>query len=212
MRYKSCILLLAVFYISCKKKPVNPQAIKLYKSVMDSYIRSSYTKRGMENAVTGLNKAIKIDTNYFAAYESKFGFELLLKHYQDAILTGKQMVRLSPNNITIRMQMGVVYENSGDKVTAEKYYNQGLSMYNKLLDTMSSDNKMCKEIEFEKVLGLIFLHQEQKGYGLIKDLFNKEPDAGIKQMYQQFMNTSREDLLTGRRDTVTTTSGNAILK
>ena len=56
---------------------------------------------------------------------------------------------------------------------------------------------------------LIILHQEQKGRSIIKELYDKEPNADIKQMYQQYMNMSREDLINGKTVSSTTVSENA---
>jgi tetratricopeptide (TPR) repeat protein len=196
MKYKLIILLSTVVLFSCKHSKYDPEAIKLNNKAVA--IKMNYlpgTKPGLDDAIILLDSATKIDSNYVIAYWNKFIFQNKLKRYNDALLTGKRIIKLRPKIVTYRVIEGVVYEKTGDKLTAEKYYNQGLLIYNKLLDTMNSNNKMYKQLEFEKASDLIFLHQEQKGLSIIKDLYDKETDSRLKIMYRQFMNISRENLL-----------------
>jgi len=216
MKYRLLILLFAGCLFGCKSKAqkiaIKPEAIKLNKIAMDTLIKGADRVKALAAAVTLLNKATEIDSNYFIGYSNKFSYQTELKEYDKALITGKRMMKLRPNNVTIKMQVGIVYEKTGDKVAAIQCYNQGLSIYDKLLDTMNVNNPAYKELLFEKASDLVLLHQEQKGYSIMRELYDKEANTDIKQMYKQYINMSREDMISGKGETMATISENVNVK
>ena len=115
-----------------------------------------------KKAISLLDEATKIDTDYLIAYWNKFGFQCHLKRYKDALVSGKQMLRLTPHDQTIKFLMGKIYDKLGDTVRARVYYKDYLLYCDRTLDTMSTSNKQRKGIEEYKAITLIMLGQRQR--------------------------------------------------
>jgi tetratricopeptide (TPR) repeat protein len=198
---KLAILVLVVSSLSCKsshaQKKINPEALKLGKMVYDSLRKAGNNPKALPYAITMLDKATAIDTNYFSAYQDKFIFQTELKRYSDALITAKHLLVLRPKNVEIKDKVAMAYERAGDSLTAAKYYKSALSTYKEILDTMSVNNPSYKIFKMEEATDLIMLNQQKDGYGLLKQLYNDETDPNYKPMYQQFMNMSRNDMLYG---------------
>lgn len=94
--------------------------------------------------------------------------------------------------------VGETFEKMGDTITAAEYYRSSLSILDNILDTMKvSDKKNYKSTMVNKAIVLILLNQPKKGYGILKDLYNKETSENYKQMLQTFINFTRHDVIYG---------------
>lgn len=149
----------------------------------------------IENAISLLNQAIRVDSNYYKAYSNKFMFETQLQQYKNAMLTGKQMIKLRPDNVETMVSVGSACERAGDTLLSAKYYGRALLILDKVLDTMSVKNNAYKTLQIGKAIDLILLHQPQKGYGIFKNISEKETDPNLKQYFQSLLHSSRHDFL-----------------
>jgi tetratricopeptide (TPR) repeat protein len=208
---KLSILVFVMYCLSCKpshsQKKINPEARKLNDSAVGSRFSVKYNNpnQALEHSINLLNQAIKLDSNYFTAYWNKFVFKGDLKQYNKAILTGKQMMGLRPQNASIKFIVGETYEKMGDTITSAEYYRSSLSMLNNILDTIKvSDNKNYKSTMVNKAIVLILLNQPEKGYSILKDLYNKENSENYKSTLQTFMNFTRRDFIYGKTTTTVT--------
>jgi tetratricopeptide (TPR) repeat protein len=161
-----------------------------------------------KKAIELLNKATQIDSNYFIAYWNKSAFENHLKRYKDALATGKQMIRLKPNDTTIRYLVGKTYYKTGDTIQAKVYYQDYLTYCNKTLDTMSIKNRHYKDVALEKGIVLLLLDQQQKGHEIFKKLY-QNADNEDKDMYSLYMRVTKADLIEGKE--LSMTVGNKII-
>jgi tetratricopeptide (TPR) repeat protein len=158
-----------------------------------------------EKAVGLLNKATQIDSNYFIAYFNKCGFQCHLKRYSDALITGKEMVRIAPNDATVKFFVGQIYYKTGDTIQARAYYQNYLDYCNKKLDTMSVKNRHYKDLELQKGLVLIWLDRQQDGVKVFKKLW-QDADDWEKDTYSLYMSVTKADLIDGKE--LTRTVGN----
>ena len=153
----------------------------------------------MENAISLLDLAIKIDSSYFTAYKNKFTFQTQLKQYANAKLTAKQMVTLRPNDADYKKIMaGGAFERAGDLSPATQYYKSALVTYNRVLDTMSVTDKGYRSLEIGKAMNLILLNKEKEGRDLLKGLLAKETDPAYKLLFEEYMNFNKHDILYGK--------------
>ncbi len=155
-----------------------------------------------EKAIGLLNKAIQIDSNYFIAYLNKFNFETLLKKYKDALVAAKEMVRLGPNDSTVKFMAGKMYDETGDTVNAKIYYQDYLKFCDHKLDTMSAKNRNYKFIEEQKAFVLILLNQADKGHDILKKLYSKSDDWE-KDFYTLDMRLTRTNMLEDKKLSIT---------
>ncbi|HTD39100.1 MAG TPA: hypothetical protein VK671_00670 [Mucilaginibacter sp.] len=199
---------LAIFAIiiclfSCRQKHTyNPEAIKLndsavlmQQSMAGVQLKARIGKDSFTKIqVALLNRATKIDSNYFLGYYSKFGIQYASNQYTDALVTGKEMLRLRPNDAVIKYLVGKIYDKTGDTIRARSYYKDYLSYCDHILDTMSKDNRQFKDTELQKALALILLNQPQKGHDILNKLY-QEADNWHKDSYLLYMRLTKADLL-----------------
>ncbi|MEO6852134.1 MAG: hypothetical protein ABI166_15940 [Mucilaginibacter sp.] len=141
-----------------------------------------------------LNRATKIDSNYFLGYWNKFPIQYALKQYANALATGKEMLRLKPKDTIVQFLVGKIYDQMGDTVIAKVYYKGYLIYCERKLDTMSRSSKQRSLVEFEKALVLILLNQPQKGHDILNKLY-KQADDWDKDRYLVYMRLKRADML-----------------
>jgi len=200
--YRVLVIAGLLFLFSCKdtnsKKVTDPEAIRLNNKAISSLNTATDINKGLEKAIGNLDEAIKIDGGYLQAYYNKFTFQNQLKQYANAIETGKHMIKLSPRNAELKMEVGETYAKSGDTTAAIPYFESALNIYNKVLDTMSVNNDLYKALKMEKAFDLIILHQEQQGYSMLNELIANERNRNYKAMYQRMLILKREDILNGQ--------------
>lgn len=198
---KLVILIVVACCLSCKsshsQQKINPEAVKLNNQALDLVMHSGGQENDkiFEKAIALLNQAIKMDSNYSNAYLNKFTDQNELKKYSDAIVTGKQLIALRPNNVNIKLMVGEDFEKLGDTTASVKYYDDALSGYNKILDTMSVNNKAYSSFLSSKAINLILLNRQKEGFEILNTMAAKETDHYLKQMYVQYLTMSRNDWL-----------------
>lgn len=215
-----------IFLFSCKQKHTyNPEAIKLNDSAV--MMKQSIAGFQLERRIGKdsfakiqlilLNKATKIDSDYLIAYWNKFGIQYALKQYSDVLVTGKEMVRLSPNDALVKYLVGKIYDKTGDTTRARVYYNYYLSYCDHILDTMSKNNKQLEQTKLQKALVLILLNQPQQGHDILEKLYEeaggkdknnnpytiKDNVHLDKDSYLLYMHLSKADLLVAKDTSIT---------
>ena len=199
MKYCVLILFFAGCLFSCKDpKSAIAEAIKLNNAAIDSLGRAKNVNKGLVTAIRLLDQAIEIDDHNLVAYYNKFTFQKQLKHYTEAITTGKQMVALAPRNAEMKVELGEVYAKTGDTVKAMQYFKSGMAIYNKVLDTMRTTNDWYKTLKMESAVDLIILGEQKKGQAILNELVANEKNRNMKQLYQQITTLTRDDLLNGK--------------
>jgi len=195
-------LLTLTWYFSCAqpKHKINPEARKLNDSAFNMVFHAiSKDSAIYKNAIGLLDRAIKIDSNYFIAWWSKFSYQNELKDYKGALPTAKKMLTLKPNDPVAIMFTGEAYEKAGDSSSAVKYYKEALLKYNGILDTMSVKNYYYKSMETSKAIILILLNQQKQSRDMLQPIYQKETDSLYKSFYRDIMSYTRKEALLGKR-------------
>lgn len=220
------IVVSIMFLFSCKQKHAyNHEAIKFN----DSAVMMPNTMKGIQLHIhigkdsfakiqlALLNRATKIDSNYFIAYQNKFGIQYALKQYSDALVTGKEILRLRPQDAIFKYLVGKIYDKTGDTIRARTYYKDYLSYCDHILDTMPQSNKQLESIKLQKALVLILLNQPQQGHDILEKLYEeaggKDKNSNPytikdnllldKDSYLLYMHLSKADLLTAKDTSIT---------
>ena len=134
---------------------------------------------------------------------NKLNFESHLKRYKDALVAGKEMVRLAPNDAIIKFMAGKMYDETGDSTQAKAYYQNYLTFCDHKLDTMSAKNRNYKFMEEQKAFVLILLNQADKGYEIFKKLYAEAGDDWEKDNYILYMRLTRTNMLEDKELSVT---------
>ena len=191
---KIIILALSLNLFACKQQHINnPEAIKYNKAAMELYSKSG--GKNAKGAMELLDKAINVDSGYFWAYYNKRMLELQLKQYNDAITTGKEMIKRWPNNADNYGIVGTTYEMMNDSLLGRQYLKQALTKYDKILDSMRIKDDKYKYIAMTKGITLIMLGQDKQGNQFLKELYEKESDTLYKQEYLKYIGKTRKQIL-----------------
>lgn len=173
--------------------PVNPEAKKLNDSAVNIAMHSyDYAK-----AVTLLDKATLIDSNYFAAYRNKLSFQGLIKPFDvDKILTIlKSMNRLRPLDPEYYMNIGMIYFKKGDSTTSSLYFTNAISHFDNILDTIHTTNQGYEVLVMNKAYTLIFQGQDQKGHDLLQKLYESSKDTVMREMLFPVLGKTRQEII-----------------
>src|SRR5580658_916477 len=68
------------------------------KKLKDSATLIAMHQQDFVRAISLLDKATQIDSNYIGAYRNKLTFEMDLKHYDEALGVSLKILQLKPNN------------------------------------------------------------------------------------------------------------------
>ncbi|HZX59949.1 MAG TPA: hypothetical protein VFE54_14530 [Mucilaginibacter sp.] len=143
----------------------------------------------------------KSDSHIFGSYIRKFNSQVHLKQNDSAIVTGKQIIRIRPNNAYYTYQIGELYEKTGDSITAIGYYKHALSIFNSALDTMDTHSWRYNFAKFEKAVVLMLLGQKDAGDSVINELLSVETMDSNKQYLLLIKSLSRKEFIYGSSKT-----------
>jgi tetratricopeptide (TPR) repeat protein len=191
-------LLLFFIIIACSQKQEtkkyipDPRAKLLNDSAINLSIQSP--PKNFEKAVAILDEATKIDSNYYAAYNSKLTFQVTLNRFNDALITAKNLIRITPESSTAHTNTGFIYWHLGDSVSAIDHFTKANELFDKVLDTMKKSGIRYETALMNKGLLLILIGQQQKGNDILNNLHNKSDETN-KWMFEQVLNKSRAEIL-----------------
>jgi tetratricopeptide (TPR) repeat protein len=94
-----------------------------------------------KKAISLLDKATLIDSNYFLGYSNKLLFYYQLKQFDKLIWTNNKLIQLRPLAHELYLRGGIFYEEIGDAESAKGYFNRSLKICNAVLDTMNTKNR-----------------------------------------------------------------------
>jgi tetratricopeptide (TPR) repeat protein len=191
------ILILAITFFSCsqgkRKHSINPDAKKLHDSAVDLVVHNmDYLK-----AITLLNQAIQIDSNYFSAYNSKFAFLGLSRSADlpEFLKTLKKLIELRPDLPDFYFYAGIISKKIGDSSLSKNYFDGAILHYDKILDSIKTDKVLKEVFTINKGIVLILLNQDTKGHNLLKQAYNWESDTAYKSNIDRLMNMSKQSLV-----------------
>ena len=153
----------------------NSRAIKLNNRAIDlySYVGGEpVSKRDsllLDSALVLLNKAIKIDTQYYLAYANKAMILSKFKKYPEAIEVLSYIVRIRPNYAEGFANQGFLYEKTGNYEKAVAKYHEAIEAY---LRRLNEPYKIIDRVNIQADIAfmLLFLDGKDKALQLIPKL------------------------------------------
>jgi tetratricopeptide (TPR) repeat protein len=172
----------------------DPAAVKLNNEAMRlaSFINNTDSAN---KAISLLDRATSIDSNYFLGYYNKLMFYGQLKQYDKAILTTNKLIKLRPSAHDLYLWGGLLYEKIGDTVSSQKYFQQSLTICDSVLDTMHIKNRDYFMIASNKAINLVMLGDSTKANEILKKLYENLDDQELKKMTILLMNKNKVELL-----------------
>ena len=148
------LLLLIIFsqLASCQYKP-DIKAVELLKKANEIGAKSFY-KDSIENnkALKLIDEAIRIDSKYLSAYQSKTIFLSAEKDIDGLLENNLKIIALRPNQPMWRIQRGLFLEIKGDRIKAQESYKLGLNKYKEILKRKEMNQDFNFRIEYISAL------------------------------------------------------------
>lgn len=146
-------------------------------------------------AISLLNKATTIDSNYLLGHYNKLMFYNQLKRFDQAVLTVNKLLQLRPTAHDLYLTGAVLYERLGDTVSSKPYFEKSLAICNNVLDTMSTKNRDYEMLVGNKAINLIMLGDQAEANELLKKLYDSQTDEELNKGRTFLINKNKKQLL-----------------
>jgi tetratricopeptide (TPR) repeat protein len=178
------------------KHKVDPKAVQLSDSAFKIVRQSFFNDSNQVKAIKLLDQATEIDSEYYRAYWNKLSLQDHLKKYDDAIRTAQHIMRIMKDNSPyFYFTVGQLYYKNNDSVMANKYFKDALNFYDKISDTITSDNHDYNSFLLSKGILLVVNNQEEKGKQLLKKAYDRESEGPQRKIIESIMTQSKRELL-----------------
>jgi tetratricopeptide (TPR) repeat protein len=165
-----CITLLAIacsltgIAQTIKHKPY-PKSKRIHDEAISLYLNYPTNKDSIKSVIAQLDKAIKLDSDYFSAWSNKLNFECQLKKYKNAVVTAQYMTKIFPWENDVLLSLGVLQYKTKQKEAAKATFTKLLQTYNALPEGgQISNNVKADQLNKGIVLMLTGMDKEGKAY------------------------------------------------
>lgn len=176
------------------KHKVDHAAVELNNKAM-TFVPFIDNADSAKKAISLLDKATTIDSNYFLGHFNKLMFFNQLKQFDKAVLTVNKLIKLRPAAHDLYLTGGILYEQLGDPISSKSYFEKSLAICNSVLDTMSTKNRDYKMLVGNKAVNLIMLGEQAKANELLKQLYDSQTNEEQKKWTASLMNKNKKELL-----------------
>jgi tetratricopeptide (TPR) repeat protein len=190
--------LLILNLYSCKQNAddttINQAAVELNNKAMTlvPFIKNADSAK---KAISLLDRATSIDSNYFLGHHNKIMFYSQLNQLDKAILTVNKLIELSPNAYDMYLKGGILHELIDDSISSKPYFERSLTICNAVLDTMSKTNSDYEMLVGNKAMNLKMLGDEAKANELLQQLYDSQTNKKNREAISLFMNKSKRELV-----------------
>ena len=178
-------------FLSCKQQESYSQA----KQLTDSASKVFQNTHNPLKALSLLNQAVEIDSNYVPALTSKLNFEMVSNMPDKALVTAMRLIKIKPEVSEYYTALGFIYEQKNDTISSKKIFLDAVARCDKKLDGMSKLNKDYDWILLGKASNLLFAGDERRANDILKELYDRSQDETFKGVIKSFMNKSKQQIL-----------------
>lgn len=172
---------------------LNNEAIELYSAVLGAPV-TRIDSLLLDSAIVLLNKAIKIDKQYYIAYANKAMVNSKLNKYNEAIKTLDDIVKLKTDYAEGILSQGFLFEKIADSINARNKYNKAIEAYLKRLHDPNEINKVNVQVDI--AFALLFTQGKDKSLQIIDTLSSWHPNNdAIKTMKMNILNFNKEKFI-----------------
>ncbi len=178
---------------------VDPAAVELNNKAMTlfEFIDNGDSAR---KAISFLDHATTIDSNYFLGHCNKLIFLNQLKQFGNAISTINKLIQLRPSAQDLYLTGGILYERIGDTISSKSYFEKSLTICFSVLDTMSNKDRDYEMLVTNKAINLIMLGQQERANKILQALYDTLPDDPeyenvTKKGIHSLMNKNKAELM-----------------
>lgn len=196
--FKMIFLLSSLSLFSCKQNlprhKVDPLAETLAKRAMALPLLFD-NPDSSKKAVSLLDSATQIDSDYYWAHYNKLLLLSNLKQFDKALVAVNNLIRLRPTRHDFYLNRGYLYHRLDDSNASKADYQRSLTICTKVLDTMSATNPGYDYFSLDKAISLIMLDDQEKGNQLLKEIYARQTDKDWKEYYGSYLNKTKDEIL-----------------
>ena len=196
LKFITTFLLITLYSCGQKsaKNKVDLAAVELNNKAM-KFVAFIDNPDSSKKAISLLDKATTIDSNYFLGHHNKLMFFNQLKQFDKAILTVNKLIQLRPSAHDLYLTGGILYERNGDTISSKAYFTKSLKICSAILDTMSLTNRDYEMLMLNKATNLIMLDSQQEANEILEKIYDKQTDEELKKNTFLLMNKNKKQLL-----------------
>jgi tetratricopeptide (TPR) repeat protein len=181
--------MVVVFFQSCRpgKKPeFNPAAVELNNEGV------RYVQQFKEDSALSLfDQAIEKDGNYYLPHANKMSIYIGRKQFGKALQESEMILKKDPEGAQGWTVAGMLHETLGDTVTAQKYYQRSISLFDKRIVNTEKADEIFND-RLNRAVSFILSGQEEKGRAELRLLKTEEPENPV---VDKILHTGRGELL-----------------
>lgn len=163
-----------------KRAKFSAEVIKLNEKA--TLLVNKRNETSYQEAIKLLDKAMHLDTTYYMAYLNKAVILTRLGKYNEAINIYRQIVtNIKPEYPEALTMLGMLYDKTGEKSTAEEYYEKAIQKYSDRIKKNEDVMDMVNRAH------LIYILDKQKGLNEIDSLIKVYPKNDELPMYKEYM-------------------------
>lgn len=167
------------------------------RKLNDSAVYIALHLHEYEKAISLLDQATKIDSNYFQAFDNKFSFQRLIKPFdQNKILTIlNNLNRIKPEDPRYYALIGILYYKMKKPSISDIYFKNAAIYYEKILDTTYAKNEYYGFFLQNQALNFIFIDKEVEGKKILKHIYEETKYQPFKEKINFFFKSSKKEIL-----------------
>lgn len=192
MKYNYLWAILFLTFYSCftntKDKPqeYNPRAVALNNKAMQ-VARDNYRDNASFEL---LDEAIKIDPEYYKSYTNKANIYVWRKEFEMALAESDKSLKLNSDIAERWFTTGMLYEKTGNREKAEKYYKKSIALFTEKLADAKNQGEI-NAIVFNRALSKICLGDSSYKF----DFNDLEKHQNYATILDDFRDKTSEELI-----------------
>lgn len=182
------LTMFVVFFQSCRpgKPEFNPAAVELNNEGV------RYAQQFKEDSALLLyDQAIDLDRNYYLPHANKMSIYVGRKQFDKALHESEMILKKDPEGAQGWTFAGMLRERLGDTVTAQKYYQKSISLFDKRIANTEKADVIFNN-RLNRVVSFILSGQEEKGRAELRLLKAEKPDNAV---ISEIMSMRRSEFL-----------------
>lgn len=182
-----------ILLIACRSQNRQHLSVKAINDSVVTLTRHFQDTSKFEEAISLLDDAIKIDSNYYDSYAKKLFFETSLGDFKNASITSSRIIKFKPDSADLYFQRGFFKELTNDTISSKQDFGKAALLYKLALDTMNKRNPFWFTYWKYSAICLIMIGQDQIIRDFLKQNCTTALDSSIYDA--KVLTKSRQELL-----------------
>ena len=127
------------------------------------------------SALAYLDKAIQIDTTYYAAYGNKSSVYCSLKDFKNALIETQKQIAVKPDLAEGWTFAGMLSDKLGDTSNAMTYYKKSIVLFDERISNPSKQEFLDAN-KRNRAVSLVLMGQEKEGRDELRKLKERHPE------------------------------------